>query len=105
MLSSDQSRPWKRTQDMILNVARDFKLAYIFQWFPHRFGAEDSDDPLKHVVVVQEIVPTRTGLDNIKSSATVWLSAINFTEPFRPPTIIKKEWTSDDHWSHYSVIN
>lgn len=105
MLSSDVARPWKRTQEGVMQIARRFKLAYIYQWYPHHFGVVDVGDPYKHSVVIQEVVPTRTGLDGLKSSATVWLSALNYSEPSRPPKIIRKEWSSEDHWSDYPVDN
>ena len=103
MLSSDSSKPWKRTEEAILNVARDFKLAYMFQWYPHHFGVADMDDPYKHTVIIQQIIPTRTGLNGIRSTATVWLSAVNFSEPTVPPRIIRKEWTDNDHWNDYPL--
>lgn len=100
MLSSDSAQPWKRTLEPMLNIARDFKLAYVYIWFPHQFGSRDASDPHKHEIVIQQVTPTRTGLDGIKSSATVWLAAVNLTEPTIPPKIIRKPWSSDDHWSH-----
>lgn len=103
MLSGDLAQPWKRTEEAVLKIARSFKLVYVFQWYPHMFGATDEDDPYKHGVIIQQIIPTRTGLSGIKSTAVVWLSAVNLSEPVVPPYIIRKEWTDDDHWSNYPV--
>ena len=102
-LSSDILRPWKRVQGKIIGIALEFKLAYIFEWYPHQFGARDEKNVHQHEVIIQEIIPTRTGLDKLKSTVTVWLSAINGTEPERLPRIFRKPWTSEDHWTHYPL--
>lgn len=104
MLSSDPAQPWKRTLDEILKVAIAFKLTYITQWYPHYFGAKGQDDPHLHAVILQQVIPTRTGLNGIKSTATVWLAAVNFTEPTVPPQIVRKEWSDVDHWTDYPVM-
>ena len=43
-------------------------------------------------VILQEIIPTRTGLGTIQSSTVVWLSAVNGSEPGAfPPQIIYQQ--------------
>ena len=47
----------------------------------------DAEAPLHRLeVVLQQIIPTRTGMSQMKSTATVWMSALNQTEPhaFKP---------------------
>lgn len=100
-LSSDEMRPWKRTENVILDLARNLKMAYIYVWYPHRFGEVNNLKPHHHKVIIQEVIPTRTGIDRIKSSVTVWLSAINGSEPTSLPPMFKKAWSPDDHWTHY----
>ena len=100
-LSSDRREPWKRVLADMLVVARDYNQVYVTVWYPHVFGEDAAlkgektgekvpvdieDDSHRHEVIIQQIVPTRTGLDGIKSSSTVWMSAINNSAPhtFKP---------------------
>lgn len=101
-LSSDRREPWKRVLVDMLVVARDYRQVYITLWYPHTFGKDAlpengdtigeittvdvEDDSHRHEVVIQQIVPTRTGLSEIKSTCTVWMSAINNSAPhsFKP---------------------
>lgn len=107
MLSSDSHEPWKRTLEPVLKVARSHKQVYITQWYPKKFGRQDVtavlDNAHRHETVIRQIIPTRTGLNNIKSTAAVWLMSTNFTAPTITEVGIKKQWTEDDHWSHYPV--
>jgi hypothetical protein len=107
MLSSDSNQPWKRTLDPVLKIARQNRQVYITQWFPKKFGRQDvaavMDDPHRHETVIRQIIPTRTGLNNIKSTASVWLMWTNFTSPTLPEVAVKKAWTEDDHWTHYPI--
>jgi len=94
-LSSDLLQPWKRVVEDILEIARKHKQIYITAWYPHSFGKrslneektftdrrklndrsneEDRTDLHRFDVILQQIIPTRTGLDGIKSTAAVWLS-------------------------------
>ena len=81
----------------ILVVTRRYRQVYITMWYPYTFG-DESNEKSKHnyTTIVQEIVPTRTGLNGVKSSAAVWLSAVNFTEPQPPQVIYEKEWDDDE---------
>lgn len=105
LLSSDVSRPFKRVLPRILEVARRFKQIYVTIYYPHTFGhappsasATSSPTPQgnlpaitskysnsrpehKYTNILREVVPTRTGLDAIKSSAVMWLSKVNDAEP------------------------
>lgn len=107
MLSSDTHQPWKRTLEPVLQVARDHRQVYVTQWYPKKFGRQDvaavANDPHKHETVIRQVIPTRTGLGNIKSTAAVWLMSTNFTKPMIPERAVKKEWTEDDHWTHYPM--
>jgi hypothetical protein len=59
-------------------------------------GALTEDMDKKYTVIVQQIEPTRTGLDQIKSKVAVWLSAINNTSPDFPPLVYEKAWTEEE---------
>eukprot|EP01039_Chlorochromonas_danica_P007673 gene7673-8480_t len=72
LLSSDASRPFRRALDRILSVARRYKQIYVTIYFPHTFG--------KHTEQ-QEEEQRGGGLDGLKSSCAVWLTAINGEEP------------------------
>ena len=106
-LSSDRRQPWKRVLDDVLKIARDYNQVYITVWYPHTFGKKAVTDgevrtsgdqqsigiielhPFE--VVLQEIIPTRTGLEGVKSTSAVWMSAVNKTSPhkFNPMGIHK----------------
>lgn len=100
LLSSDASRPFRRALDRILSIARRYKQIYVTIYFPHAFGKHSeqqeeeqqggeqrrrgySSRRSKHrlVSIIREVVPTRTGLDGLKSSCAVWLTAVNGEEP------------------------
>jgi hypothetical protein len=104
-LSSDPNAPWKRTVQPILKIARKYRQLYVTQWYPSKFGSQDLDQLTGnrhlHETVVRQIIPTRTGLNNIKSTGVVWLWLKNGTEVKREETVIRKEWTKEDNWTHY----
>lgn len=106
-LSSDVHQPWKRILDDVLVIARDFKQIYVTLWYPHTFGLnnETSDDPHRYTNIIREIIPTRTGYHGITSSLVVWMTHTNFTALTKPPTMIRKAWTLDDHWSDYLPLS
>lgn len=107
MLSSDTREPWKRTLEPVLKVARAHRQVYVTQWYPHKFGRQDvaavAEDVHRHETVIRQVIPTRTGLGNIKSTAAVWLMGTNFSAPTIPEWGVQKPWTEDDHWSHYPM--
>ena len=102
-LSNDILYPWNGITDDILKIARNHRQAYIFIWFPHRFGKEHENfvPNTRYQNVIQRIVPTRTGYNAIKSEVVVWMSAINFTNTLKEEDVIQKPWTDEDHWSMY----
>jgi len=104
-LSSDTLYPWKRSVEPIMKIARQFRQAYVFLWFPYRFGKNQLEsDPHKFQNVIQQIRPTRTGYNGIKSDVVVWLSARNYTSLKRNTGgPVQKPWTQEDHWSHYKI--
>jgi hypothetical protein len=57
----------------------------------HRLMKEQHEK-YRHINVIQQVVPTRTGLDGIKCSAAVWVSAINGSEPFSLLHKLPKDW-------------
>jgi len=47
----------------------------VYQWFPYGWGmAKDApkEDPLLHTNILQVVLPVRTGLGPLRSSAVVW---------------------------------
>ena len=102
-LSSDSEQPWKRVCDDVLWIARRYRQTYVTVWYPRTFGTVSditSDiDPQRLTNVIREIVPTRTGLNELRSTAVVWLSLPNDTQVFETPRMYKKEWTEEDHWT------
>ncbi len=111
MFSSDVHFPFKRAQSEILKVARAHRQVYVTQWFPSKFGNQDPNhpelksNPYRNQVIVQQVVPTRTGLNSIKSTCVVWVLSVNSTEVAKPPRMVRKEWTDEDHWSQYLFNN
>lgn len=57
----------------------------------HR-ALQETHEPWRHINIVQEVVPTRTGLHGIKCSGAVWVSAINGTEPFALLHKLTADW-------------
>jgi len=95
MLSSDPLLPWKRMQEPIMWIARKFKQVYITVWYPKQFGVKDTnptaDHRHRHTVIIQSVIPTRTGLDGLKSTAAVWMTARNASMIIPPPRIYKAD--------------
>jgi hypothetical protein len=107
-LSSDKLQPWKRVCDDMLGLARQYHQVYITAWYPSEFAHHADEqsrarDPHRFTTIVQQTLPTRTGLDALKSTAAVWLSLVNSTAPTVPPRMYQKEWTEEDHWSMYTT--
>lgn len=107
-LSSDKLAPWSRIEESVLTVARNFKQVCVFRWHPHTFGKpRESEMALTgrslrdYVSIIQQVVPTRTGLDALKSSVVVWASQMNSKDLEPIPDVVRKEWSSSDHWTHY----
>ena len=107
-LSGDKLSPWSRIEESVLTVARSFKQVCVFRWHPHTFGkpresemAMTGRSPRDYVSIIQQVVPTRTGLDALKSSVVVWASQMNSQELEPTPAVVRKEWSSSDHWTHY----
>ena len=105
-LSSNKLFPWKRVTDSIMKIARKNRQPYIFVWFPYRFGKQANDDN-SHTYqnVIQQILPTRTGYNGIKSEVVVWLSSVNFTELVNQEDVVELPWTEEDHWTHYKPVS
>ena len=82
-------------------MARKYKNVAVYRWHPHTFGKAVEEDPYRHVSIIQDVVPTRTGLDLVKSSVVVWMTAVNDTLVKRTPEVYSKPWTEDDHWRDY----
>lgn len=106
-LSSDKLKPWKRILESVLSIARHYRQVYITCWYPHEFGTHQSQksktgDPYKYTSLLQEVIPTRTGLHGLKSTVPVWMSALNHTAPKKEEHVYRKAWTEDDHWTMYT---
>ena len=60
-------------------------------WYPHAFGEHDKDgrdkgtDIYRYHTIVQQTLPTRTGLFDLQSTGVVWLSAVNKSTSIGPP--------------------
>ena len=88
-ISSDRLEPWKRIAASVKQVAASLDVPYFLQWAPHHFGhiktpassLKDKKDRRSspsseyHVVVLQTIVPVRTGYQTLRSQHVVWLAA------------------------------
>ena len=89
-ISSDRLEPWKRIAASVKQVAASLDVPYFLQWAPHHFGdikktpassLKDKNDwrfsPSSeyHAVVLQTIVPVRTGYQALRSQHVVWLAA------------------------------
>jgi len=118
-LSSDPLKPWKRVLEDIMDIARDHRQVYVTAWYPHSFGhpgdsdsakekARFKEDPHIFTSILQQVIPTRTGLNGIVSTVPVWMSAVNKAAPARKLDSkqipeIRKQWSKDDHWKEYKV--
>ncbi len=63
-------------EDMLV-IARKYRQSYITVWYPHKFGEVkfgDNNDMRRYTNIVQQTLPTRTGLNELKSTAVVWMS-------------------------------
>lgn len=93
-LGSDSQKPWKRIANTVLDLAREYKQAYITVWYPIEFGTrpKDEKDRYRHRAILQEILPTRTGLDAIKCSAVVWMTTVDGISPHLLDFVQDHEW-------------
>ena len=93
MLSSDKLQPWKRVYEDLLWTARKHKQIYIMVWYPHQFGDKEQSPGSvrshKHENIIQMVIPTRTGMDGLKSTAAVWMMARNETAMKIPEKIVR----------------
>jgi hypothetical protein len=69
---SDDPQPWQHVERKVLAIARKHKQICIYRWHPHKWGEASKDNPFKHTTIVQEVLPTRTGLNTIRSTAMVY---------------------------------
>lgn len=79
----------------MLKIARKYRQIYVTQWYPSKFGRQDGPELEKnkhqHETIVRQIIPTRTGLNNIKSTCAVWLWSINGVQPIIEENVIIKD--------------
>jgi len=104
-LSSDKLRPWKRILDDILNIARDYRQVSITAWYPNVFGVDpgpeySEEDRNRYKNIIQEVIPTRTGLDILRSTVTVWMSHVNATAVKKKKHVYRRLWTPEDENYH-----
>jgi hypothetical protein len=94
-LSSDKLSPHKRVIEDMLTVARKYYQIHIMLWYPYQFGTDEyvnEDDKYRHYSIIQSIIPTRTGLDGIKSTSAVWLSSVNESAPQNFDLLKTRHW-------------
>ena len=103
-LSSDKLRPWKRILDDVLSIARDYRQVSITAWYPNVFGddpgPDSEEDRNRYKNIIQEVIPTRTGLDYLKSTVTVWMSHVNATAVKKKNHVYRRMWTEEDPYFH-----
>jgi len=88
--SNTVDEPWANVQELMMTLGRRYKQVYLLRWTPKVFGLVDEADPYRHQCIIQQVLPTRTGLNGIKSTVTVWLSSVNGSEPKIPPRVVRK---------------
>lgn len=109
MLSSDKLQPFKRVQEPILWTARKFKQIYITVWYPHQFGEKEANPAEnrrhRHENIIQMVIPTRTGLDGLRSTSAVWLMERNSTRVEIPPRMVRMSDRSVEEEQYVTVEN
>lgn len=98
-LAADSLQPWKRVLEDVLSIAREYRQVYITMWYPHSFGTlVDPKDPFRYVNIIQQTLPTRTGLNELKSTVVVWLSAVNSSAPRVASKVYQEDWSPEEPW-------
>lgn len=64
--------PWANAAEQVARVGRRFGQYVVFQWFPHQWSTNFDEQPHRHTSVVQEVVPIRSGLQDIASSGAAY---------------------------------
>lgn len=102
-LSNDHRKEgkWARVSEDIMWIARKYRQVYITVWYPHKFGQisaseiEKKTDQYRYHTIIQQTLPTRTGLFDLQSTGVVWLSAVNRSADIGPPPkVIQREWSA-----------
>jgi len=75
---------FERAAEGVAVVARRFGVNIVLHWYPHKWGNGALDDERLHTNVLQEIVPTRSGLQALRSHGVVW--RLGGPEP-KPPVV------------------
>lgn len=71
---ANDHQPWQHAERKIMTIARKYKQVCIYRWHPHRWGEGTKDNVFKHTTIVQDVLPTRTGLNIVRSTAIVYES-------------------------------
>lgn len=71
---ANDPQPWQHAERKIMTIARKYKQVCIYRWHPHRWGEGTKDNAFKHTTIVQDVLPTRTGLNIVRSTAIVYES-------------------------------
>ena len=62
---------------------------------------EDDYDKHLYETILQQVIPTRTGLAYLQSTVPVWMSAVNSSAPTRRELVYRKDWTGGDSFLDY----
>ena len=97
-LSKEIDKSYIYALNKIIEIALKYKQTYVTLYYPHSFGLTDNTlEPYKYTNIIQEIIPTRTGLHEIKSSVVVWLSEINDIKMIQKSNVYRTDGVSVDN--------
>ena len=63
---------WHLAQANVERAARFLDEPLILSWTPHHFGDPHEDDDLRHVHILQTILPVRSGYQHLRTSVVCW---------------------------------
>uniref|UniRef100_A0A7S3JYQ4 Uncharacterized protein n=1 Tax=Aureoumbra lagunensis TaxID=44058 RepID=A0A7S3JYQ4_9STRA len=66
---------WHHAQTAIETIARKANLSLILSWTPNHFGSTHHSDDLRHAHILQQILPLRSGFQNLRSASAVWANS------------------------------
>ena len=72
LLHGHEYHDWHEAQNAMERLARTLGQLLIVAWTPHHFAKPHPDDHYRHCHIVQDILPVRSGYQNLRESAVVW---------------------------------
>ena len=72
LLHGHEYHDWHEAQNAMERLARTLGQLLIVAWTPHHFAKPPPDDHYRHCHIVQDILPVRSGYQNLRESAVVW---------------------------------